>query len=68
MLEANNEQARAKLRKKQKEIDEELRIQAYIRSKEARDAANEAELNRVRAEKEKEHTRVLAMQERAQDR
>lgn len=68
VTEANNQQARAKLRKKQEEIDEELRIQAYIRAKEARDAANEAELNRVRAEKEKEHARLLAMQERAQDR
>jgi len=68
VTEANNQQARAKLRKKQEEIDEELRIQAYIRAKEAREAANEAELNRIRAEKEKEHARLLAMQERAQDR
>lgn len=68
VMEANNQQARAKLAKKQEEIDEDLRIQAYIRSKEARDQANEAELARIRGEKEKEVARLRAMQERAQDR
>ena len=68
VLEANNAQARAKLRKKQEEIDEELRIQAYIRGKEAREAANEAELARVKNAKELEIARLRAMQERAQDR
>ena len=68
VVEANNAGARAKLRKKQEEIDEELRIQAYIRSKEEREARNEAELLRIRTEKEKEIARLRAMQERAQDR
>lgn len=68
VMDANHAQARAKLLKKQEEIDEDLRIQAYIRSKEARDAENEAELTRIRNEKEKEIARLRAMQERAQDR
>lgn len=68
VVEANNAGARAKLRKKQEEIDEELRIQAYIRSKDEREARNEAELLRIRNEKEKEIGRLRAMQERAQDR
>lgn len=68
VVEANNAGARAKLRKKQEEIDEELRIAAYIRAKEEREARNEAELSRIRNEKEKEIARLRAMQERAQDR
>jgi hypothetical protein len=68
VMDANHAQAKAKLRKKQEEIDEDLRIQAYIRQKEARDAENEAELAHIRAEKEKEIARLRAMQEKAQDR
>lgn len=68
VVEANNAGARAKLRKKQEELDEEIRIASYIRSKEAREAATEAEIIRVRNEKEKEIARLRALQERAQDR
>ena len=68
VVEANNAGARAKLRKKQEELDEEMRIASYIRSKEAREAAQEEELFRVRNEKEKEIARLRALQERAQDR
>jgi hypothetical protein len=68
VLEANNAQARAKLARKQEEVDEELRIQLYLRQKESREAAAEAELLRVRSEKEKEVARLRAQQERAQDR
>lgn len=68
VMDANQKQAAQKLLRKQEEVEEELRIQAYIRAKEARDAANEAELARVRADKEREVARLRAMQERAQDR
>jgi hypothetical protein len=68
VVEANNAGARAKLRKKQEELDEEMRIASYIRGREAREAAQEAELLRVRSEKEKEIARLRALQERAQDR
>lgn len=68
VMEANNAQARAKLRKKQEELEEDLRIAEYIKNKEAREAAAEAELERIKAEKEKEVARLRAMQEKAQDR
>jgi len=68
VMHANNAQARAKLRKKQEEIEEDMRIAEYIKQKEARDSETEAELQRVKGEKEKEIARLRAMQERAQDR
>lgn len=68
VMEANNAQARAKLRKKQLELEEDKRIAQYIREKEAREAAAEAEVERIKAEKELEVARLRAMQEKAADR
>lgn len=65
---ANNAQARAKLRKKQEELEEDMRIADYLRAKEARERELEAEQERIRAEKEREVARLRMMQERAQDR
>jgi hypothetical protein len=68
VMHANNAQARVKLRKKQEEIEEDMRIAEYLKQKESREADAEAELQRIKAEKEKEIARLRAMQERAQDR
>lgn len=68
VMEANNAQARAKLRKKQQELEEDRRIAEYIKEKEAREAAAEAEAERVKQEKEMEVARLRAQQEKAQDR
>lgn len=68
VMEANNAQARAKLRKKQLELEEDKRIAEYIKEKEAREAAAEAEVERIKQEKELECARLRAMQEKAQDR
>jgi len=65
---ANNAQARAKLRKKEEEVAEDMRIAEYIRLKDLRDSEVEAEQNRIKSEKEREVARLRAMQERAQDR
>mmetsp|Transcript_19439 Transcript_19439/g.27267 ORF Transcript_19439/g.27267 Transcript_19439/m.27267 type:complete len:521 (-) Transcript_19439:237-1799(-) len=68
VMQANNAQARSKLRKKQEELEEDRRIAEYIKAKEAREAAKEAEAERIKAEKEMEVARLRAMQEKAQDR
>lgn len=68
VMEANNAQARAKLRLKQQEMEEDSRIVEYIKAKEAREAAADAEGDRVKQEKEVEVARMRAQQEKAQDR
>lgn len=68
VMEANNAQARTKLRKKQLELEEDKRIAEYIKEREAKEAAKEAEAERIKAEKEMEIARLRAMQEKAQDR
>jgi len=68
VMQANNAQARAKLRKKQDEIEEDLRIAEYLRAKELREQQQETEQERIRQDKEKEVARLRAQQERAQDR
>lgn len=68
VMEANNAQARAKLRKKQQELEEDKKIAEYIKAKEGREASKEAEAERVKQEKEMEVARLRAQQEKAQDR
>jgi len=68
VMDANNAQARAKLRKKQLELEEDKRIAQYIKEKEAREAAAEHEAEKIKQEKELECARLRAMQEKAQDR
>lgn len=68
VMEANNAQARSKLRKKQEELEEDARIADYVRKREEREAMQEAELARIAAEKEKEVARLRAAQERIIDR
>lgn len=65
---ANNAQARAKLRRKQEEIEEDQRIAAYLLQKQAREKELEEKQDRLRVEREKEIARLRAQQERAQDR
>lgn len=67
VMEANNQQARQKLRKKQEELEEDMKIAEYIKQRELREAEAEGELARIRAEKEKEVARLRALQERAID-
>jgi hypothetical protein len=49
--------ARAKLRKKEEEVAEDMRISEYIRLKELRESEVEAEQLRIKSEKEKEVAR-----------
>mmetsp|Transcript_509 Transcript_509/g.836 ORF Transcript_509/g.836 Transcript_509/m.836 type:complete len:487 (+) Transcript_509:96-1556(+) len=67
ILAANDAAARAKLRKKQQEIEEDERIAKYIREKEAREAAEEERQNQIAAAKEMEVSRLRSMQEKAND-
>jgi len=68
VMQANNAQARAKLRAKEQEMQEDMRIIEYLKAKEAREAAKEADLAQVKQEKELEVARLRAQQEKAQDR
>lgn len=68
VLTANEAQARAKLRKKQEALEEDMQIAEYVRQKELREQAMEREQERLRAEKEQEISRLRALQERQQDR
>lgn len=68
VMTANNAAARVKLRKKQEEVEEDMRIAEYLKAKDAREREMELEQERVRAEREKEIARLRAMQEKAQDR
>jgi hypothetical protein len=68
VMEANNEQARAKIRAKQMEVEEDKRIAEYIRQKDIKEAAKEAELEAIHAEKEREVARLRAQQEKVADR
>jgi hypothetical protein len=68
VMTANQLQAKAKLVKKQEELDEDIRITEYIKRKEQREREAEEEAERIRSEKEKEVARLRAQQERALDR
>jgi hypothetical protein len=65
---ANSEQARLKLLKKQEEVEEDIRIAEYVARKEARELQLEEEAQRVAQAREREVVRLRALQERAQDR
>ena len=56
------------MNKKQQELEEDLRIQAYVKQKEAREALKESELKRKAKEKEEEVARLGSLQARSQDR
>jgi hypothetical protein len=64
---ANNAQAREKLRRKQEELEEELKIAEYLRQKELREAAEDGEKEHLKAIKDKEIARMRGIQERAID-
>jgi len=68
VLSANEQQARAKLLKKQEALEEDMQIAEYVRQKELREQAAERDAARLRADKEKEIGRMRALQEKAQDR
>lgn len=68
VLAANDAAARVKLRAKELEIEEHERIAAYVRSKERREAAEEARLAEIKAAKDFEIARLRANQEKANDR
>merc|ERR1712166_752878 len=67
-MEANNAQARAKMRVKQQEVQEDIRIADYIKAKELREQDKERERELEKLEKEKEVARLRAQQEKASDR
>lgn len=64
---ANSEQIKRKEVNKQREKEEELRIQQYIVEKELREQQLQAEKERIAKEKELEIARLRAQQERAAD-
>lgn len=65
---SNALQATSKLGRRQAELEEDRRINDYLRAKEQRERELEAQAAEVKAEKEREITRLRAMQERAADR
>lgn len=67
LLAANREMEKQKELRKQQEIIADIKVLEYQKEKAARDAAYEAEQERKRIEKEKEVTRLRALQERARD-
>eukprot|EP00164_Ancoracysta_twista_P005359 GFYU01007328.1.p1 GENE.GFYU01007328.1~~GFYU01007328.1.p1 ORF type:complete len:521 (+),score=244.80 GFYU01007328.1:199-1761(+) len=67
VLEANQEQLRRKALAKEEEVQEDMRIAAYIADKERREMEFNAEQERKAAEKEAEVARLRAQQEKAQD-
>ena len=64
---ANSEQVGRKKAMQSREAEEEARIAEYNRAKAAREAALQAERERVAAEKEREIARLRAAQEKAAD-
>lgn len=64
---ANREMEKQKELRKQQEIIADIKVLEYQKEKAARDAAYEAEQEQKRIEKEKEVTRLRALQERARD-
>lgn len=67
VVQANQAQARAKLAKKQEELEEEMQIAQYLRDREAAHAREDAEKARVRAEKDDEYQKILLKQEKLAD-
>merc|ERR1711959_107700 len=64
---SNSQMIKMKELKRQKEIEEDARIAAYLEEKAAREQAHQDELDRIAAEKEAETARLRAMQEKASD-
>merc|ERR1712100_261005 len=64
---SNSQMIRMKELKRQKEIDEDQRIAAYLEEKAAREQAHQDELDRIAAEKEAETIKLRQMQEKASD-
>lgn len=64
---SNGQMIRMKELKRQKEIDEDQRIAAYLEEKAAREQAHQDELDRIAAEKEAEVIKLRQMQEKASD-
>mmetsp|Transcript_7111 Transcript_7111/g.11714 ORF Transcript_7111/g.11714 Transcript_7111/m.11714 type:complete len:488 (+) Transcript_7111:139-1602(+) len=68
VMAANDAAARAKLRRKQEENEENERIARYIKQKELKEAREEERLAAIKAAKEQEVARLRAQQEKANDR
>merc|ERR1719230_1629555 len=64
---SNSQMIRMKELKRQKEIEEDQRIAAYLEEKAAREQAHQDELDRIAAEKEAETIKLRQMQEKASD-
>merc|ERR1719324_1747728 len=64
---SNSQMIRMKELKRQKEIEEDQRIAAYLEEKAAREQAHQDELDRIAAEKEAEVIKLRQMQEKAND-
>merc|ERR1711988_892358 len=64
---SNGQMIRMKELKRQKEIEEDQRIAAYLEEKAAREQAHQDELDRIAAEKEAEVIKLRQMQEKASD-
>merc|ERR1719181_2700129 len=64
---SNAEQIELKKLDKDKEVDEERRIAAYLREREHRDQAHMAQEEAAKAEKERETARLRAKQEKMKD-
>jgi len=67
VAESNSQMIRMKELKRQKEIEEDQRIAAYLEEKAAREQAHQDELDRIAAEKEAETIRLRQQQEKASD-
>lgn len=67
VAQSNSQMIRMKELKRQKEIDEDHRIAAYLEDKAAREQAHQDELDRIAAEKEAETVKLRQQQEKASD-
>jgi len=67
VAESNGQMIRMKELKRQKEIEEDQRIAAYLEEKAAREQSHQDELDRIAAEKEAEVIKLRQMQEKASD-
>jgi len=67
VLEANSSQINRKQQLKDEDRMEDEKIAAYVREREAREAAHAAEQDRIKAEKEAEVSKLRAMQEKMAD-
>jgi len=64
---SNSQMIRMKELKRRKEIEEDMRIAAYLEEKAAREQAHQDELDRIAAEKEAETVKLRQQQEKASD-